>query len=92
MWWAAEATVALSFSRSEEYIHVRSGSVLPIFVLITFAALARAGEPVSTTGSTEAVQVIGFGDIKKNTKGTLELKDGFFISRQANRAFMSAGT
>lgn len=70
---------------------MRSGSVLPIFVLITFAAVARAGEPVSTTGSTEAVQVIGFGDIKKKTKGTLELKDGVLHFTSGKQSFHVRG-
>jgi hypothetical protein len=48
----------------------------PIFVLLIAATLAQAGEPRPATFSTEAVQVIGFGDIRDNTKGTLELKDG----------------
>ena len=51
-------------------------AALPILVLLISATLTQAGEPRSTTFSTEAVQVIGFGDIRNNTKGTLELKDG----------------
>ena len=51
-------------------------AALPILVLLMSATLTQAGEPTAATLSTEAVQVIGFGDIINNTKGTLELKDG----------------
>ena len=50
-------------------------AALPILVLLISATLSQAGEP-TTTFSTEAVQIIGFGDIRNNTKGTLEMKDG----------------
>ena len=53
-----------------------SRTVLSILLLLIPATLTRADEPKSPAASTEAVQVIGFGDIKNNTKGTLELKDG----------------
>jgi hypothetical protein len=51
-------------------------TALPILALLISATLMQAGEQTSTTFSTEAVQVIGFGDIRNNTTGTLELKDG----------------
>lgn len=61
---------------SNESINMRRIAALPILVLLISATLTQAGEPKSTTFSTEAVHVIGFGDISDNTKGTLELKDG----------------
>jgi hypothetical protein len=60
-------------------------SALPIVILL--AILAQAGEPPATPYSTEAVQVIGFGDIANNTKGTLELKDGSLHFTSSNSSF-----
>jgi hypothetical protein len=55
---------------------MRPTAALPTLILLMAATLTQAGEPKPTTLSTEAVQVIGFGDVSNNTKGTLELKDG----------------
>jgi hypothetical protein len=55
--------------------------------LLISASLAQAGEPAATTYSTDAVQVIGFGDIANNTKGTLELKDGSLHFTSAKTSF-----
>ncbi len=52
----------------------RTAALLALFLIS--ATLTQAGEPNAAKSSTEAVQVLGFGDIKANTKGTLELKDG----------------
>ena len=49
------------------------GALLLLSILISGAAIA-SDEAAST--SSQAEQVIGFGDIKRNTKGFLELKDG----------------
>jgi hypothetical protein len=65
-------------------------AVLPILVLLISATVTQAGEPTSTF-STEAVQVIGFGDVPDNTKGTLELTDGslHFTSSKASFAIVA---
>jgi hypothetical protein len=62
-------------------------ATLPIFILLISATLIQAGEPPATTFSTDAVQVIGFGYIANNTKGTLELKDGSLHFTSSNSNF-----
>jgi len=62
-------------------------TALPILILLMSATLMQAGEPTSTTYSTEAVQIIGFGDIRDNTKGTLELKDGSLHFTSSKESF-----
>lgn len=70
---------------------MRSIRALPILLLFISATMVGADEAPSTT-STEAVQVIGPGNIKKNTKGSLELKNGalYFISNKSDFS-ISAG-
>ena len=66
-------------------------AALLILVLLISATLMQAGEPTATTFSTEAVQVLGFGDVPDNTKGILELTDGslHFTSSKASFAVVA---
>ena len=66
---------------------MRSRSALPVLLLLISATLAAGEEPLSTLAPTEAEHVIGFGNIKKNTKGTLELKNGFLFFISDSRSF-----
>lgn len=70
---------------------MRSKCALPILLLFISATIAGADEPRSTA-STQAVQVIGPGNIKKNTKGSLALKNGdpHFISNKSDFSISAA--
>jgi hypothetical protein len=70
---------------------MRNKATLLLTILLLCGAMMAAQEATSPA-STDAVQVIGFGDIKNNTKGTLELKDGVLYFRSDKSSYYISAT